>query len=67
VQVGWIFKRASLHGTEYWRGRMNGFGDPVTSLHVCDAFVFRSHDGALQTAETHAALRDSDQWRVVRR
>ena len=47
---GYIFKRPGIHGDEFWRGRMNRYGEPVVSLHRCDAMVFASPDGLNSTA-----------------
>jgi hypothetical protein len=64
---GWIFKRASIHGDEFWRGSVNHQGEPRVSLHRCDARVFKSHESALECAATHEALKDSDHWKAVKR
>ena len=66
-QCGWIFKRPTLSGDEFWCGLMDEEGFPVTSRHRCEAYVFKSNEGALQTADTHDALRNSADWKVVHR
>jgi hypothetical protein len=62
---GYIFKRPGIHGDEFWRGRMRSDGTPAVSLHRCDAYVFETMKGALQCADTHEALKDSQSWKVV--
>lgn len=65
--AGYIFKRAVFGADEYWTGIMDNDGSPLTSPHRSDAYVFTSSSAALQTADTHRALRDSDEWKVVPR
>lgn len=65
--AGWIFKRGVNGAAEFWTGDVDGDGDLVVSDHRCDAFVFDSSGAALQCAETHNALRDSEVWKVVPR
>ncbi len=63
----WIFSKLTLYGTVFWIGRMHPSGDPITSPDRQQAFPFASAWGAMQCAETHNALRNSPDWRVVKR
>lgn len=64
---GWIFKILNGGLEEFWIGRMDQDGIPITSMHRSDAYVFKGKGTALQVSDTHDALRDSDYWKVVRR
>jgi len=65
--AGWIFKRGVNGTTEFWTGEIDGDSEPVASPHRCDAYVFESSSAALQCADTHLALKDSEVWKVVLR
>ena len=67
MKMAWIFKRSRECVDEFWTGEVDRDGELVTSMHRCDAFHFRTPGVALLVAETHAGLRESDEWRVVRR
>ncbi len=41
-------------------------GEPVTSLWRADAIKFHDAQAANEAASTHAALRNSDEWRAER-
>lgn len=45
----------------YWTA-----GIPRTSFFITDAYRFTNYKVALECTGTHADLRDSDQWRVLR-
>ena len=68
----WVFRRTVAGVDEYWTGEMD-YGEPVVSVHRCEALGFTGrspedgYSAAMQTAQTHAALRDSEEWKVVRR
>lgn len=64
--AGYIFKRGLNGSAEYWTGEMD-CGEPIVSPHRCDAYVFTNKGAALQCSDTHAALCDSDVWKVVLR
>jgi hypothetical protein len=65
----WIFARDVIDEagprTEYWTGEQGDNGGPSRSPFRADAFKFTTADAALQCAETHSALRDSEVWRIV--
>lgn len=51
----------------YWIGRNYRLsGDPIASEHLSDAFHFSTYAAALQCAETHDSLRNSDVWCVAK-
>lgn len=52
--------------TEYFTGEQGENGGPARSPFRADAFKFSSARSALECAQTHGALRDSEVWRVVR-
>jgi hypothetical protein len=62
-----IFKRRRNGVDEFWRGRASETGRLLASVHRCDAFVFKTRDAALQCAETHDELRNSEEWKVAPR
>jgi hypothetical protein len=64
---GFIFERLGIHGPVYWRGRMDAGGIPLTTIRREDAYSFTSYWSAMQCGETHDALRNSPDWRVVPR
>jgi len=64
---GWIFARGLNGSREYWTGRVTDYGLPIRCEHISDAYVFESHESAMRCAETHRALRNSDEWKVVQR
>lgn len=49
----------------YWTGRQDRDGKLERSAHRADAFKFPDSTTALTVAETHAELRDSEQWMLV--
>lgn len=62
-----VIRRKDGQQWVYWTGRNHRLsGDPMVSDHLSDAFHFSTYDSALQCAQTHDALRDSDVWRVVK-
>lgn len=50
---------------EYWQGKPGDNGEPSRSLFRCDAFHFKTSEEARVCTETHPALKDSDDWRIV--
>jgi hypothetical protein len=63
----WIFaKRVNGHD-EYWTGRTGANGGLSRSLWQADAAAFTTIQSADECAATHDELRDSDEWRKVKR
>jgi hypothetical protein len=52
---------------QYWEGRMWPNGDPCWTHDKHRAYHFSSARAAYEAADTHRALRNSDEWRVVPR
>jgi hypothetical protein len=50
---------------EYWTGEQADSGALSRSEFRADARKFASREEALVVADTHAELRDSDQWRLM--
>lgn len=51
----------------YWTGRKGKNGGPQRTLWKGDAKVFSTARGAYETADTHEGLRNSEEWKAVRR
>ncbi len=58
----WVLGKGEGDDREYWTGRMRR-GEPVTTPWRSDAIKFHDAQAANEAASTHAALRDSDEWR----
>jgi hypothetical protein len=52
---------------EYWTGEVTEHGMPRVSPWKSDGYHFHGARAAYEAADTHKALRLSDQWRAVRR
>lgn len=70
-RVVWVLARevTDPFGTrrlEYFTGRQGENGFPSRSPFRADAFKFSSAKSALECAETHRGMRDSEVWRVAR-
>lgn len=50
----------------YWTGRIKR-GGPQRTLWKSDAKSFTTPRAAYECADTHVELKDSDQWKAVRR
>lgn len=48
---------------QYWCGNQDS---EKHSLYRCDAYHFASASEALQCADTHEELQNSDEWRAIR-
>lgn len=67
LKTGWLiarFVRESASGAGYWQYWCGG-GDWPTSDRRSDAFHFSSAKAALECANTHSMLKDSDTWRII--
>jgi hypothetical protein len=51
----------------YWTGRKGRHGGPQRTLWKGDAKLFTTPRAAYECADTHAELKDSDQWKVIQR
>lgn len=71
INIWVLAKRSTVRGANgqdiahllFWTGGRNGRG---SSAMVSDAYRFSSYDAALDCCGTHDALRDSEEWRVIR-
>jgi hypothetical protein len=65
----WVLARLVDYGfaaqLEYFTGEQGENGGPSRSPFRADAFKFSSAKSALECAETHRALRDSEVWRLI--
>lgn len=66
----WVLSREVIDRfgtrTEYFTGEQGENGGPSRSPFRADAFKFSSARSALECAQTHGGMRDSEIWRVVR-
>lgn len=61
----WVLAKGDEDARQYWTGKMRR-GEPVTTLWRADAHKFHDAQAANEAASTHAALRNSDEWRPER-
>ena len=65
--MAWLLAIEVDGAMEYWTGRQGEKGGPSRTPFKSDAYHFRTAEAARECANTHRGLRNSEEWRVVRR